>query len=229
MPLVHDQLAAAGAGPPVDRAKAIAGDEGACIGELETVGAHASDEVTGRELGVERGHEAPQELGAGVDLQSVRAVDPTLPDEHPDPAARPHANLARARPSPSGRSGAGASTVRSSPAPSVTLNGLSPSTTATPRGMIRWSSSRSIRVLRGELDLRDDLVALERSVAVDRQPRPQLGRLLEEEPGGDDQRERRRDDDELRPPERERGDQAEGGEADVRGEPRRGERRHVLG
>ncbi len=40
----------------------------------------------------------------------------------------------------------GSKTVRSSPALSVTLNGLPPSTTATPRGMSRWSSSRSIRV-----------------------------------------------------------------------------------
>ena len=73
--LVDDELAAAGARPPVDRAKAIAGHEGACVGELEAVGAHARHEVAGGELRVERSDEALQKLGARIDLQPVRAID----------------------------------------------------------------------------------------------------------------------------------------------------------
>ena len=49
-----------------------------------------------------------------------------------------------------------------------------------------------------ELDLGDDLVAFERALPVDRQPRLHLGAPFEEQPRRDDQRERRSDDDQLR-------------------------------
>ena len=82
---------------------------------------------------------------------------------------------------------------------------------------------------RVELDQGDDLLALERTVAVEREPGLHLGSPFEQQPGGDDERERGRDDDELCPAERERRDQADGREPEVRREPGRRERGHAGG
>ena len=55
----------------------------------------------------------------------------------------------------------------------------------------------------------------------------ELLELHDDQADGDDERERRRDHDELGTPERECGEQAHGGQAEVRHEPGRGDRGHV--
>ena len=74
VPLVHDQLAAPGARPPVHRPQPVAGDECPRVGELEPVGAYPRDEVARHELGLERRDEALEELGPRVDADLVRAA-----------------------------------------------------------------------------------------------------------------------------------------------------------
>ena len=123
MAVVDDQLAAARARPPVDRAQPVAGDEGARIGELETVRPESRDEIAGRELGLERRDEALQQLGPRIDVQPVRAADPALPDEHPDPAARAKEDVAELDRAPAVAAELSGST-RSSPATSRTPHGI---------------------------------------------------------------------------------------------------------
>ena len=95
MPLVDDQLAAAGARTPVDRPQPIAGDEAARVGELEAVRSDPGDEIARRELGLEWCDEALEELGARVDLQPVR------PRIRPSQTSIPIRPRARRRRSPS--------------------------------------------------------------------------------------------------------------------------------
>ena len=123
VPLVHDQLPAPGACPPVHRPQPVAGRECACP---RTRGRPrgSRDEVAGRKLGLERGDEALQELGPWVDwIRCGRRIG--LPTRASRPVHAPAAECRRAR-RPPPLAAEGERSVRSSSAGSRSCEGSRP-------------------------------------------------------------------------------------------------------
>ena len=102
MPLVDDELVAAGARAPVDRADAVAGGEQAHVGELRPLALLARNLVAGVELGRDGSDDPAQGLGERVHAQSLLPVEPGLPDGQPQPVAGAEADVAELVVAPAG-------------------------------------------------------------------------------------------------------------------------------
>ncbi len=225
--LVHPQLAAPRARPPVDPPDAVSGHELTQVGELDSLALLARDQVPGEDLRLERAQELLDHLGTGIDLERKLEVEAALVAEDAEAVVRDQPHRAEDVRAPAL---AGEAVLE------LALSARNPQGD----GVLAVRERQALGHRQPQVELLDrdggrdpkrerQLLALDRALPLELERELRIGRLGQREPRPGDQRERRREHDKLRKAEDERGDEAEGRQSGIRPELGGGSARQLNG